>query len=221
MTINLPEYFPFITILLATATLLFAYVRWEVDRRLKTQLATVVIATYLETLSRSCFEVSMDEGTWSDPEHPDFGNGQMQHHNEAMVDTPEIPNFETFEDVSRLGLKKLDRLMSLRAIQFSIHRRLHIAGFHDEPDYKSYFFERRLFYSAFGLIVAKLALDLRLSIRSKGMRDSVANERDALTNTLEDVADEAKQPEAWQEIYPKTCLYDESLYWPKAFASKD
>lgn len=217
MTIDLPEYFPLITILLAAATLLFAYIRWEIDRRLKTQLVTVVIASHLETLARHCFDVSTDEGTWSDPEHPDYGNGQMLHHNEAIVNAPQIPNFETFENVSRLGLKKLDRLISLRAIQVSIHSRLHFASFHDEPDFKDYFFERRLFYSAFGLIIAQLALDLRLSIRSKSMQDSVAIERDALINTLEKVANEAKRPQAWKEVYPKTCLYDKSLYWPKAF----
>jgi len=116
MTINLPEYIAIISVLLACATLVFAIVKWLIDGKLKTQLASVVIATHLETLSRHCFQVAKDEGTWSNPEHPDYGNGQMSNNNEPEIAKPDLPNFETFEDVSRLGLKNLDRLMSLRAI---------------------------------------------------------------------------------------------------------
>jgi len=217
MLIELPKYIPALTLALGFATLLFAYVRWEIDRRLKTQLATVLIAPHLETLSRQCFSVSIDDGTWNDPEHPDHPHGRGQNHNEAMVNAPDIPKFETFKDVSMIGLRKLDRLMSLRTIQISIESRLSATSRHDHPDYKDYFYERRLFYGALGLISAELALKLRLSVRSKGMRDTVANEREKLRKTLDDLADKAAHPEAWKDIYPRFCLYDETLYWPKAF----
>ena len=217
MLIELPKYIPALTLALGFATLLFAYVRWEIDRRLKTQLATVLIATHLETLSRQCFSVSIDDGTWNDPEHPDHPHGRGQNHNEAMVNAPDIPKFETFKDVSMIGLRKLDRLMSLRTIQISIESRLSATSRHDHPDYKDYFYERRLFYGALGLISAELALKLRLSVRSKGMRDTVADERANLRTQLDSLAKKADNPETWGSTYPRICLYDETLYWPKAF----
>lgn len=212
MQFEIPTLVSITGLLLGFATLAFAVTRWVIDFRLKHQLASVHIASILEGLAETYLKVVDDFGVWHTPWHVEDGETR----NNVVETTPELPIFVDIGAIEYLGKEHLNRLLALSPLEKSIRSYLRQFNEHDDdPEYRDTFEQRHIFYAGFGEYVARLAFDIRESVKAPGIGTLSKDTTQRLKKEFAKRVAASKTPaDDLKTKYESVFLPTSESYWP-------